>query len=321
MASVEPRQPRVRRLASLLLLWAAACSDKAAPAPHEETTAGPISPADQDGDGTPDEFDCAPDDPSVHPGATEVCDEIDQDCDGIVDDNPVDGQPWFTDADGDGEGDPQEHYYACGPAEGRSDQPTDCDDTDPEIFAGSSEIPYDGIDQDCSGADLTDVDEDGLDAVEVGGSDCDDTDPSLPKDWFTDADLDTYGDDDAIVNSCGGEGLVLRGGDCDDAEPLANPATLESCDDIDNDCDGTVDEGFQFVYWFPDADGDGFGETGSPIYSCDKEISWVRSSSDCNDTDNAVHPGAAEIWYDGVDQDCSGGGDYDPEHHRGGGRC
>ena len=55
----------------------------------------------------------------------------------------------------------------------------DCDDNNAGVYPGATEVPYDGLDQDCEGGDLTDVDGDGYDASEVGGLDCDDTDPSI----------------------------------------------------------------------------------------------------------------------------------------------
>ncbi|MCB9741045.1 MAG: right-handed parallel beta-helix repeat-containing protein [Alphaproteobacteria bacterium] len=55
----------------------------------------------------------------------------------------------------------------------------DCDDGDPDAYPGASETPYDGVDQDCDGADLVDVDEDGFDAEQAGGDDCDDDDPEV----------------------------------------------------------------------------------------------------------------------------------------------
>lgn len=59
---------------------------------------------------------------------------------------------------------------------GGASQPFDCDDADPDVYPGAAEIPYDGVDQDCSGADLLDVDGDGHDAEIAGGDDCDDAD-------------------------------------------------------------------------------------------------------------------------------------------------
>src|SRR5690606_20466244 len=55
----------------------------------------------------------------------------------------------------------------------------DCDDLDPTVYPEAEEIPYDGIDQDCDGSDLTDVDGDGYDALAAGGDDCDDEDPEV----------------------------------------------------------------------------------------------------------------------------------------------
>lgn len=54
------------------------------------------------------------------------------------------------------------------------DSPEDCDDSDALVHPGATEMPYDGEDQDCDGADVTDVDGDGFDAEVAGGEDCDD---------------------------------------------------------------------------------------------------------------------------------------------------
>ena len=58
----------------------------------------------------------------------------------------------------------------------------DCDDDDQTIHPGADEVAYDGIDQDCDGTDLVDVDEDGFDASEAGGTDCDDTNVAVNPD-------------------------------------------------------------------------------------------------------------------------------------------
>ncbi len=107
--------------------------------------------ADVDGDGRSlCDGDCDEGDPGVYPGAPEACDGRDNDCDGIVDDG--------FDSDGDG-------YSSC--------TDNDCDDTDPAIRPGVPEIPYDGVDQDCDGEDLLDVDGDGVNGG-AAGPDCDD---------------------------------------------------------------------------------------------------------------------------------------------------
>ena len=55
----------------------------------------------------------------------------------------------------------------------------DCDDRDADVHPAAAEVPYDGIDQDCDGADLVDVDGDGIASDRVGGHDCDDHDATV----------------------------------------------------------------------------------------------------------------------------------------------
>ena len=119
----------------------------------------------------------------------------------------------------------------------------DCDDTDPEIHPDAEDIPYDGIDQDCDGSDLVDVDGDGYAADHQGGLDCDDTDAGIhPGAWDI--------PNDGIDQDCDGADAVDSDGDgwpddqdCDPDDPDVHPGADEVCgNDIDDDCDGEVDE-------------------------------------------------------------------------------
>ena len=106
--------------------------------------------------------------------------------------------------------------------------------------------------------------------------------------------LDELDDDDA-------DGWSSDAGDCDDTDPDRFPGADERCDEADNDCDGDVDEGITDVTGYADADGDGFGDLLTPLAGCTP--SGVADSSDCDDTDASVFPGADETC-DGRDEDC-----------------
>lgn len=108
----------------------------------------------------------------------------------------------------------------------------------------------------------------------------------------------------------------LGGVDCDDDDPAVNPGSAERCgNDIDDDCDGRVDDrGEGEVAFYRDFDGDGFPGS-SRESACDLPDGAhfdLAVGVDCNDLDAGVHPDAPESWYDSVDQDCDGNdGDAD----------
>ncbi|MCB9764482.1 MAG: FG-GAP repeat protein [Alphaproteobacteria bacterium] len=121
-----------------------------------------------EGDASAPGGDCDDDDPAVHPSAAERCDGVDEDCDGAVDEAPLDPGLWYTDADGDGFGDPEAPVSACAQPSGTVDDDQDCDDGDPATWPGAPEVAGDGVDQDCDGADLIEIEDTG-DAPPKGG--------------------------------------------------------------------------------------------------------------------------------------------------------
>ena len=99
--------------------------------------------------------------------------------------------------------------------------------------------------------------------------------------------------------------------DCDDTDPAINPAAEEICDDVDNDCNGFVDDyPSNSPTWFADTDQDGHGNPNDSVVECSPPTGYVASSGDCNDQESTINPAAEEIC-DGLDNNCDGAGDTD----------
>jgi hypothetical protein len=254
-----------------------------------------------------DAVDCDDEDPLTNPGADELCGtaqrNVDENCNGILDDNPVDGQPFPVDADNDGFGSTTVTALVCAAGDlvdlngdGISETVTtadasDCDDALNSIRPGAPER-CDGIDNDCDPLTLED---------EVA------TDT---RTWWFDGDGDGAGDPANAQLACDqptGFVAAIGGEDCDDTTTDRSPGNFETCDGIDNDCDTIIDNAAidALDYWF-DSDGDGLGnpEVDTQAF-CDPPADRVLNADDCDDT--TTDEGLARPWY--LDSDGDGYGD------------
>jgi len=239
--------------------------------------------------------DCNDSDNTIFPGATEVCDEVDNNCDGVADEaDAVDAPSWYTDADGDTYGDDATEVVDCvQPTETVSDG-GDCNDDDIGIHPEATELVGNGVDDNCDGEEdcYQDSDNDGHAAEENG----------------------------AIISSmdptCTGSGVATDTAprdDCDDSVASIHPGADEYCNAIDDDCDGTTDESdaVDVSSWYVDNDGDGYGTGTVAQPSCTAISGRADNNEDCDDGDADVNPSETEVCGDGIDNDCLNGADGD----------
>ncbi len=213
--------------------------------------------------------DCADKNTAVKPGVTEVCDGVDNDCDGVLDNENATGcKTYYLDNDKDGYGLTLSKCLCAPTAPYSAVQKDDCNDANKKVFPTATEVCNDA-DDNCDGAIDEKCNKDG--------------------DEYCDEKLTTIG----FPNVC-----KKGGGDCNDSNPNVSKSGAEICDDADNDCDGTTDENC-------DDDNDNYCDSNLKIVGTPKVCS--KGGGDCNDSAAAVNPGAAELCGNTTDENCSGG--------------
>ncbi len=217
------------------------------------------------------------------PVSVEICNGVDDDCDGQIDEG-FPQNTYYADADGDSYGDPAKTSITCAttPPSGYVTNNKDCDDNNASVHPGAIEV-CNGIDDDCDGL----------------------IDEGVQTTFYRDQDGDGYGNLSVTIQACTApSGYVSNSTDCNDGNAAIHPGAMEICNNIDDDCDGLIDEGVQSTF-YRDQDGDSYGNLSVTIQACTVPSGYVSNSTDCNDGNSAIHPGAIEIC-NNIDDDCDG---------------
>lgn len=324
------------------------------------------SVTDNDGDGFADDVDCNDNDASIFPGALEICDGMDNDCDGEVDEDfavtiecPNElaiecGDPnntttivnWLGQANAnEANGNPLQivndfsfilfnelcsqavtiNFLAssnCGVSSSCTST-IKMDDTLPPALVGSTSVafPCDNMGNATSIGDYlqTDMRNNFTDQCGNGvsyGSNYDGTAFSSCTEVkeVTVTPSDSCGNIGSPVifqfslttpfTDNDGDGFTNET-DCNDANVDVYPGAPEICDGLDNNCNGTIDEGVTLLPFYYDNDQDGYGDDNNVVMACQLPSGLTATGGDCNDTDNTIYPGAEEIC-DALDNNCDG---------------
>ncbi len=276
--------------------------------------------------------DCNDNNANIYPGAAEVCDNLDNNCNNQIDEG-ITFQNYYLDSDGDGFGTGNATNDCQPPSANHVTQNGDCNDNDSAIHPNATEI-CDNIDNNCNsqideGLQTTfyeDSDADGFGnpnstsqacntptGYVSDNTDCNDNDANeFPNQtWHKDADGDGYGDGTSQTactrptNHFLSSELTQISGDCNDNDSAIHPNATEVCDGIDNNCNAQTDEGLLSTF-YEDADNDGFGNASSSTQACSAPSGYVSDNTDCNDNDANEFPN--QTWHKDADGDGYGDG-------------
>ena len=221
--------------------------------------------------------DCNDGNAYIHPGATEFCNNADDDCDGEVDEGVI-------------------RDTICGVGKCTGNSGTEActagswggDTCNP--FTGATTETCNNIDDDCDGS----TDEGGV--CSTNSYYCDDD---------GDGYIDASADGSCSTFNCIPAGCrSAQGNDCEDTNTNIHPGKAEVCDGVDQDCDGIVDNGVTTTF-YGDADSDGYGNPSSSTQACTQPTGYVNNNQDCNDGNPNIKPGATESC-NNIDDDCDG---------------
>jgi alpha-tubulin suppressor-like RCC1 family protein len=275
--------------------------------------------------------DCDDNDTNINPVRAEICDGLDNDCNGTIDDGVL--LVFYKDLDGDGYTDGATQV-GCSAPQGYVLSATtgDCNDSDSSMNSGRAEI-CDNKDNNCNGqidegvllVFYRDQDGDGYGYANnstqacsqpagyvSNSSDCDDNNANLHPNtiWFKDADFDGYYPAGGSSVSCNNPFapnnatyVAIPGGDCNDTNPSIHPGAPLNCNNgLDNDCSGNVEK-----WAYTDQDGDRYAPNN--VSSCIDVVSFPGKITagqelgynDCNDNDASINPNT--IWFKDADSD------------------
>ena len=229
-----------------------------------------------------DSTDCNDADASQYPSAIDICNAFDDNCNGLIDEDVV-FSVYYVDFDGDNYGDELVDSIACMIPTGYVNNNLDCNDTDILINPDAPEA-CNGIDDNCNA-----LIDDGL----------------IIYTLYADADGDSFGNPSVVVDTCIETlpGYVSNDLDCNDLLASIYPGATEVCNALDDDCNGIIDDNLTFTWLYQDADGDLFGNASVDTLVCMPITGFVSDSTDCDDSNLAIYPGAMELL-NGVDDDC-----------------
>ena len=281
---------------------------------------GPVE--DADGDGFGPNQDCDDQDAAIYPGADEYCDDVDNDCDGVVDEpGGLEPRTWYLDQDGDLYG-TAVTTVACACPPGYAADTDDCDDADPWTYPGAEDLPGDGVDQNCDGVDNQDADGDGW---TVDDGDCLDADPNAypgaVEVWYDGVDQDCDGGDDYDQDGDSWPSDIATGWDCDDTAPAVLPWHCGHVDDLIVDGTATTLSGAQTyrAAWIVNGGRvrliphDGAADTG--WLSIEAEAIYLDGTSAIA-ANGAGYRGGLPLMHG---EGAGGGQGGGPQHHAGGG--